>query len=88
MIKQAASKPEGWQETVGGVKQACWCGKEWGEGHEDAAAHVHGASEQEQVVKSESEEEYTESDEEELEEGWTMGWYGPVRCEGPDDDDV
>jgi hypothetical protein len=31
-------------------------------------------------VKSESEEEQ-ESDEEELEEGWTMGWYGPVRCQ-------
>ena len=88
MSKQAGSKPEGWQETVGGVKQACWCGKEWGEGHEDAAAHVHGASEQEQVVKSESEEEQTESEEEELAEGWTMGWYGPVRCEGPSDDDV
>ncbi len=57
MSKQVASKPEGWQETVGGVKQTCWCGKEWDEGHEDAAAHVHGASEQEQVVKSESEEE-------------------------------
>jgi hypothetical protein len=33
------TKPAGWQPVVGGVKQACWCGKEWGEGHEDAAAH-------------------------------------------------
>ena len=25
----------GWQETVGGVKQACWCGEEWSDKHED-----------------------------------------------------
>ncbi len=54
------SKPAGWKPVVGGVKQACWCGKEWGEGHEDASAHD---------VQSESEEEQAESSEEELEEG-------------------
>jgi hypothetical protein len=76
--KQAAAnatqrtKPAGWQPVVGGVKQACWCGHEWGEGHEDAAVHDE---------HSESEQEQTESSEEELEEGWTKGWYGPVRCQ-------
>jgi len=64
------TKPAGWQPVVGGVKQACWCGKEWGEGHEDAAAH-----------DAQSEASETESSESELEEGWTKGWYGPVRCQ-------
>ncbi len=67
----AATKPAGWQAVVGGVKQACWCGQEWAEGHEDAGVHD---------VQRESEEE-AESSEEELEDGWQHGWYGPVRCE-------
>ena len=72
MHKQVATKPAGWQPVVGGVKQACWCGHEWVEGHEDAAAHDGqggGGSSS------------SESSEEELEEGWTKGWYGPVRCQ-------
>ena len=35
MSQQVARKPVGWQETVGGVKQACWCGQEWSDKHED-----------------------------------------------------
>ena len=69
--KPPATKPLHWRPVVAGVKQACWCGREWGEGHEDAAAHDE---------QRESEEE-AESSEEELEEGWQKGWYGPVRCE-------
>jgi hypothetical protein len=65
------TKPAGWQAVVGGVKQACWCGHEWGEDHEDASAHdVQGEGGSS-----------SESSEEELEEGWTKGWYGPVRCQ-------
>ena len=38
MHKQVAAKPTkpaGWQETVDGVKQACWCGEQWSDMHED-----------------------------------------------------
>jgi hypothetical protein len=28
-------RPKKWREQVGGVKQACWCGHEWHDGHED-----------------------------------------------------
>jgi hypothetical protein len=71
MDKQVATKPADWQSHVHGVKQACWCGQEWGEGHEDAAVHdVQGEGGSS-----------SESSEEELEEGWTKGWYGPVRCQ-------
>jgi hypothetical protein len=38
-VEAKPTKPAGWQPVVRGVKQACWCGQEWGEGHEDAAAH-------------------------------------------------
>ena len=64
------TKPAGWQPVVDGVKQPCWCGEQWYDGHEDAAVH------DEQSEASE-----TESSESELEEGWTKGWYGPVRCQ-------
>ena len=35
MSNQIVRKPVGWQETVGGVKQACWCGEAWHDNHED-----------------------------------------------------
>lgn len=28
-------RPKKWREEVSGVKQACWCGHEWHDGHED-----------------------------------------------------
>ena len=90
----------GWQETVGGVKQACWCGEEWSDKHEDG----NHAEEEVQVpvlpLRKKAEKAKmtkkakaakakaaraaraaaVESDEE-LEEGWQKGWFGPVRCE-------
>jgi hypothetical protein len=50
------SKPAGWQPVVDGVKQPCWCGEQWYDGHEDADVHDE---------QSESEQEQTESSEEE-----------------------
>ena len=91
MSQQIARKPVGWQETVGGVKQACWCGEEWHDNHEDGnhaeeeaqvpALPVLGKRKAEEVETQEGGESEEESDEEELEEGWQKGWYGPVRCE-------
>ena len=76
-------RPVGWEEEVDGVKQACWCGKEWYDNHEDAN-HEDVWVEAEVVVggvlgKRGRDDE--ESEESELEEGWQLGWYGPVRCE-------
>ena len=95
MSQQIVSKPVGWQETVGGVKQACWCGEQWSDTHEDGnhaeaevqvpvlpvlpvlpALPVLGKRKAEEVETHEGGE-----SEEELEEGWQKGWYGPVRCE-------
>ena len=94
MSQQIARKPVGWQETVGGVKQACWCGEEWHDNHEDgnhaeeeaqvpvlSALPVLGKRKAEEVETQEGGESEEESEEEELEEGWQKGWYGPVRCE-------
>lgn len=97
MSQQIVSKPVGWQETVGGVKQACWCGEQWSDTHEDGnhaeeevqvpvlpvlpALPVLGKRKAEEVETHEGGESEEESEEEELEEGWQKGWYGPVRCE-------
>ena len=28
-------RPKRWREQINGVKQPCWCGEHWHDGHED-----------------------------------------------------
>lgn len=84
-------RPEGWEEQIEGVKQACWCGEEWCDNHEDGnhedvyvempVLGKRKAEEMKEADVEQDDESGSDESEEELEEGWEHGWYGPVRSQ-------